>query len=422
MAETVQRFGIAALATVLSAASPATAATLANGLMLDEPPAAQGWSETVAGDGLVLTKKFPAKRAGDTPGGALIRFEKPAPPKGEMAAGFDAEIAGVPELAKDSPLWQSHGVTLSGDTITVKEWCCAYRGEFSLSQAIVGIDGRGRRAFATLTRINLGDDAKAEVEATFQAMVRSWRMAPEDAALGSTPVPPKDAGGLNGLYTHFANGLRSNGFGGMMLYTENRVMLFDANGLFGTAIPPGRQDLAAYCREKPLDCGTYQLKGGGLFSKPNRIATMKLADLYGIFSRDEKDLAAAGDDLRIGNDNWRHVAPLARGTRLSGTWTYSYAAAGSSGGQSGGVAVQRTLSLTSDGRFSSNGWAGANVTNDNSGVTSSKDRPPASGRYEIEAYGISLNGDDGNTGMLSLFEPNESDDVLTINGSDYKKE
>ncbi|MBN9220795.1 MAG: hypothetical protein J0I79_22850 [Mesorhizobium sp.] len=426
MIEIVRRFGICvgivAIALIGAGPSPATAAPLASGLMLDEPEPAHGWSEALAADGLVLTKKFPARRAGDTPGGALIRFQKPVPPKGDIAAGFDALIAGVPELARDSPLWQSHGITLSGDAITIKEWCCAHRGDFGLSQAVVGIEGRGRRAFATLTRINLGDDAKAEVDATFQRMVRSWRMAPEDAALGTILVPPKDAGGLSGLYTNFTSGMRANGFGGMMFYSENRVTLFDAGGLFSNAIPPARQDLSTYCREKPLACGTYQLKGGGFFSRPNRIAMMKLADLYGIFSTDERNLAASGKDLRIGDDTWKEVAPLKKGTRLSGSWTYSYAAAGSSGGQSGSVAVQRTLGLASDGRFSTSGWAGANVTNENSGVISSKDAPSTTGRYEIEGYNISLDGDDGNVKMLSFFEPQGSDAVLTINGSDYTRQ
>ena len=271
-------------------------------------------------------------------------------------------------------------------------------------------------------RVNLGDDAKAEADSTFQALVRSWRMTPQDAALGATLIAPKSGGGLNGVYTKFTSGTRPNGFGGMAFYTENSVTYFGSNGLFSTEIPPQRQDLSAYCGEKPLACGIYELKGGGFFSKPNRIVMMQLADRYGIFSHEEKDIAASGDDLRIGDDSWKHVEPLAKGTRLSGTWTYNYAAGGSNAGQSGAVAVQRSISLTSDGRFTSEGWGGASVTNANSGVTSSKTAPPAAGRYAIEGYNIALKGDDGNTRTLSLFEPDASDEVLTINGSDYKKE
>lgn len=402
--------------------APASAGTLANGMMLDEPPAAQGWTAAVGKDGVVLTKKFTGKRAGDAPGGALIRFLQPGAPNGDLTAAFNTQIAGVPELAKDSPLWQEHGVTLAGDTIAVKEWCCAYRGDFGLSQAVVGIEGRGRRAFATLTRINLDDDAKAEADAAFQAMVRSWRMAPGDAALGAALVPPKGGGGLSGLYTKFASGLRPNGFGGMAFYTENSVTYFGSDGLFSTEIPPQGQQLGAFCGQKPLACGTYALSGGGFFSKPNRIVMMQLSNPYGIFSQREDDLAASGGDLRIGKDTWKHVEPLASGTRLSGTWTYDYAAGGSNAGQSGAVAVQRSISLTSDGRFTSEGWGGASVSNDNSGVTSSKTAPPASGSYEIAGYNISLKSGDGGTKMLSLFEPDASDDVLTINGADYKKE
>ena len=202
--------------------------------------------------------------------------------------------------------------------------------------------------------------------------------------------------------------------------------MFDRSGLMSRVVPPAAQDVPAYCRDEPFDCSTYRLLGGGFFSKPDHIETIEASSRYGILTRTNETFAHDGDGLKIGGLTYRHLPPLPKGTRLSGSWLYTYAAAGSMAMSSGGIAIQRGLSLGSDGHFSRTGWSGVSTTNESGGTTtgftSSHKAPAQSGRYEIDGYHIILTGDDGTAETMVLFEPDGSDKLLTINGDNYLKQ
>ncbi len=378
-------------------------------------------------DGVTLQKHIPPRRAGDRGGGALIQIV--APVQSSSANDFTAEMgkltAALPELAREHPLRLLRGVTVNGDQMVVEERCCARRNDISLAETVVGIQGRGRQAFALLTELNLDSDDQKSVESELQTLIRSWRLDPSDKVFGL--AGGKDDAGLEGVYTYFVSGVRPNGFGSMTTYAQSKIAMFDPSGLVSHDIPSPGQDVASYCREKLFNCASYRLLAGGFLSKPDRIEILEPSNAYGMFARHEEPFVRDGNDLKIGTVAYRRLLPFPKGTRLSGTWRYNYAAGGRSVGTSGAVAVERRLMLGTDGRFSRAGWGGASVSSEaagvRTGVTSSHDLPAQVGRYEIDGYHLLLAGDDGAKESVSIFESQRgSDQMLTINGGSYLKQ
>jgi hypothetical protein len=94
---------------------------------------------------------------------------------------------------------------------------------------------------------------------------------------------------------------------------------------------------------------------------------------------------------------------------------------------SGSVASSHTLTLRRNGTFERTGWSGASMMNEiggsRSGVTTSGNRPGASGRYKLSGYRLDLTDADGRTESMSIFEPDKaSDGLLVINGNNYLKD
>lgn len=416
-----------ALAIGLLTSAVGTQVALCGTLLLELPPASAGWSIKETADGATLQKHIPPRRAGDRGGGALIQIVAPVQfsSANDFTAGMGKLTAALPELAREHPLRLLRGVTINGDQMVVEERCCARRNDISMAETVVGIQGRGRQAFALLTELNLDGDDQKGVENEFERLIRSWRLDSGDKVFGL--AGGKDDAGLEGIYTYFVSGVRPNGFGSMTMYAQNKIAMFDPSGLISHNIPPPGQNVAGFCRDKLFNCAIYRLLGGGVLRKPDRIEILEPSNVYGMFARHEEPLVRDGNDLKIGAMSYRRLPPLAKGTRLSGTWRYSYAAGGNSVGTSGAVAVERRLTLAADGRFSRTGWGGASVTSESggakTGVTSSHDLPAQAGRYEIDGYHLALTGDDGARESVSIFESQQgSDQMLTIDGGNYLKQ
>jgi hypothetical protein len=408
----------AALTMALTGPASAAASTQIEGVTLDPPDAASGWVRTDSGGGVQLQKQFPGAPAnGRNKSAALIQISKPVPSaSGPFAANYAQMVRALPGLADEKPMTKTAGVTINGYPILVERRCCAVQNGVSISAILVGIEGRDIQLFLVLALLQVTNEQQKQVEAEFEALVRSVRLVPGDRPFGI--VAPKDGGGLDGAFTHFTTGLMPNAFGGMDFYSRNEIRLFDQAGLYSRSIPKGGADIGTHCRSTPTDCGTYRLIGG------SQIEMREVTSSYGILERRAMPFQRNGDDVKIDGADYRRVAPLSRGDRFDGVWRYSYASSGTTAFSSGGGAIERILTLTRDGRFTRTGWSGVSSThetgNTRTGVTGSAERPIEQGRYEADRYQLKLTGEDGRTQSLSLFRPDRnSDDLLVIDGDNY---
>ncbi len=148
---------------------------------------------------------------------------------------------------------------------------------------------------------------------------------------------------------------------------------------------------------------------------------------YGTIEVETKTFSKKGDDLVIDDEDYRAVPPFEDGATLDGEWVYTFALSGMTATSSGSVATSRTLALHSNGTFERTGWSAASMTNEiggsQTGVSTSGNRPGASGRYRLSGYRLDLTDTSGKTESLSVFEPDKgSDGLLVINGQNYLKD
>lgn len=418
------RFILLAVFFMFSPAALAGTQTNFAGLTLDLPSAGDGWTSKTNESILLLQKALPGRRGKRSV--AIIQVLKPV---AAFSGGFPKTFAQMttilPELAKDRPLAKSSGVTVNGYPIRVERRCCASRQGLSLSAIYVGIEGPKTYALLMLGFVDVPQDERKAVEKEFETLVRSIRLNEDDKPFQI--VPPKDGGGLEGVYTSLDTGLRPNVFGGLDFYSESRILAFNPSGVYSREIPKGGMDIKGHCQAEPNDCGTYRLTGGGLFGGSSQIERMRVLNSYGMFEKETRPFARDGDDLKIGKADYRHVPPLSKGTRFEGVWRHFFGQSGSTAFSSNSVAVERTLTLTPDGTFTRTGWSGFISSNESgdarTGVTGNSKRPLERGRYEVEGYQLILSGGDGRTERFSLFMPDEgSDGLFVINGSNYLKQ
>ncbi|WP_458094543.1 hypothetical protein [Roseomonas sp. WA12] len=356
-------------------------------------------------------------------GAASIQLARPIPAAaGEFDAVFGRLAGSVQGLEDKRPTARGEGVTAAGHRIRYDTRCCARRNDVSVGTETVGISDGRRHAILMLVTMGLRRDAARQARADFDALVRSFRLNEADSPTAF--APPEGAGGLEGSFTHLHTGLTPNVFGGIDFQSENRIMVFDRGGLYSRVVPAGDGGVPAHCRDKPADCGTYRLLGGGMLRGADRIELREMTGRYGLIEVAEKPFAREGENLRIDDAVHRRLAPLPRGTVFNGTWRYFFASSGSSAAGSGSVAVERVLTLTRDGRFRRTGFSGASSTVETgggrTGVTTGRDRPAESGRYEAEGYRLVLVGDDGRRETFSLILPDASGDaLLVIDGDNY---
>ncbi|KPH04517.1 hypothetical protein CO657_26350 (plasmid) [Rhizobium acidisoli] len=408
---------------LFSCPSAFAAAADIGGLTVTLPDA--GWRKAGKGDLFMLQKDFP-ETDDDKRGSALIQITKPlSSPRASLTAGMKTFVATLPDMAKEDILIKHYGITINGHDIRVEERCGINQKNVSISQIVVGIAGDKQQAYLQLVLLNLNGDRSESAEADFEALVRSVKLDPSDQDFDL--VPAGGDGGLDGVFTHLDTGVRPNVFGGMDFYSDSEITMFDPKGLFSTELPKGGRSIAEHCKEDPTDCGLYKLTGGGFFSYAGSIEMRSVTSAYGTIETETKPFSKKGDDLVIDEDDHRAVPPFKDGATLDGEWVSTFASSGMTATSSGSVASSRTLVLHSNGTFERTGWSGASMTNEiggsRSGVTTSGNRPGASGRYTLSGYRLDLTDASGKTETMSIFEPDKaSDGLLVINGSNYLKD
>lgn len=406
----------------LAACSPGNAlaaeASL-GGVSFEAPEPRAGWVAKPTSGGMIYQRQFSDSEGGKN-GAALIQI---SPANDAFDTAFARTTGTIRELAGERPHLKSEGKTASGHRIRSDERCCARLKGISVGQRTVGIGADSGQVFLALVKLGLDRETRKSVEAEFAALVRSVKLAPSDKPFALSPT--KGDGGLDGVFTHLETGLRPNAFGGTDFYSENRIKVFDASGLFSTEIPKDG-DMAGHCRRSPRDCGLYRLKGGGFFSSADAIEMREVADDFGTFTTETRSFSRKGEDLTFDKAVYRRVPPFKSETPFAGTWRYFFASSGSMATSSGSVAIERTLALGRDGRFARTGWSGASTSSaigdTSSGFTSGGRRPGSSGRYRVRDFMLELTDDDGKVERLSLFAPDiGSDKLLVIDGANYLK-
>ncbi|RWY66687.1 hypothetical protein EHI46_28735 [Rhizobium leguminosarum] len=416
---------ILVLVSLLSSPQSFAAPADIGGLTVTLPDAASGWRKAGKGNLFMLQKEF-LETEDDKRGNALIQITKPlAAARNSLQAGMKTFVATLPDMAKEDILIKHYGVSVNGYDIRAEERCCVQQKNVSISQMVVGIAGDKRQAFLQLVLLNVSGDRSSGAEADFAALVRSVKLDPSDKDLDL--VPTSGDGGLDGVFTHLDTGIRPNVFGGMDFYSDSTITIFDPKGLFSTELPKGGRSITEHCKETPTDCGLYKLVGGGFFSSAGSIETRSVTSAYGTIEIETKTFSKKGEDLVIAEADYRAVPPFDESTTLDGEWVSTFASSGMTATSSGSVASSHTLRLHRNGTFERTGWSGASTTNEvggsKSGVTSSSNRPGASGRYKLSGYRLDLTDASGKTETMSIFEPDKgSDGLLVINGNNYLKD
>ncbi len=421
--------GLIAIALVATAGSARGAApVIYEGMSLDLPDAAAGWTRRDLADGIILQRSVAraAKGGRSKPGAALIQVRKPVPAaSGPFDAAFQRFAGSLAASAEKKPLTKAAGTTVNGHRIVYEQRCCSSGDGVRLNVFAVGVAAPEAHHFFMLALIGLSSDEAEPIRAEFEAMVRSHRPTASDRPFELAPA--RGDGGLEGLFTWLDTGIRPNINGGLDYYSDSRVLLLDQSGLFSREIPKGTIDIAAHCRAEPWECGTYRVIGGGLLGGGQRIELAEVENRFGMLKRETKPLERKGDDIVIDGRHHARLPPLPRGTPFEGTWRYLFSNVGSGPVSSGGVTVERTLTLSRDGRFRRTGFVGFSASNEIGGnrtdVSGSSRKPAEAGRYEVEGYRLTLTGDDGQREVLSLFQPERgSDGLLILNGGNYLKQ
>lgn len=388
--------------------------TKLGGAIFDLP---DGWERKEDAEGIFITREFPETDDTSFAAGMIQILNVTGQPT-SLPANVAEMVSWIDGMAEEDPIIDNTGTTIAGHAIEVEYRCCTYSQDIPLGQTVVGVASDTEQLLVSLVMLNTRSDHEDAIDETFEALVRSIRFEGDDFA---GMQPQSGDGGLDGVFTHLETGLMPNAFGGVDFTSESEVVVFDKAGLFSTAIPAG--DIAEHCAATPTDCGTYKVSGGGWFGGERQIEMRTMINDYGVIETETLPLETPGDDLRIDEGDYYRLPPFDDGTRLDGTWTYTWASSGMTATSSGSIAVQRTLELSEDGRFSRTGWSGGSSSGDMGGVTVSSNRPASSGRYEISGYQLILTGKDGSTETLSIFAPDrDSDGLLVINGSNYLKD
>lgn len=407
----------------LAPATPALAEDLdVKGVKVPLPEAPE-WEREETKSGTMLRRMWKIDEAEDRHEPAVAMIQVLPLAESDSFANNFAMVTGIfPELKEEDPYIESEGKTVNGYDMRMDYRCCAYREDVRINATTVGIADGNRQFFAVLIGMNLDDEDEDWAEAEFQTMMRNVRM--RDGDKGFELTPPNGAGGLEGAYTTLHNQLMPNVFGGMDFISESRVLVFDKSGLYADQIPSGT--MAEHCTTSPVDCGTYVLNGGGLFSGPSSITMNAVRNQYGIIEADERSFGRDGDKLVLDNADYRVLDPVPSGTPFEGRYRYFFAQSGNTATASGGISFERVLTLKKDGTFTRTGSGGfmssMEIGSSSTSVAGSNERPLEKGTYRAEGYHLYLTGN-GREEQMSIFMPDRgSDEILVIDGNNYLKE
>lgn len=398
--------------------TPTAGATLTLGASsLEVPTAFEGWTRKDAPDGVLFQRLVEPAGPRGRKGFAIVLVNAPKPASASFDQAFAAFTHTLRQVPAEKALVTQDGSTLDGHRIHVEQRCCRSTDGVVMNVWHVGVLSPGREQYLMLLVMGLEREAEAPIRDAFQAMVRSLRPSAVDR--GFALARASGDGGLDGLYTRTVTGLSPNVFGGVNFIAHQETLLFEPGGLYATEVPRDG-DLAAHCRTTPQECGTYAVKGGGLFGRATRIARLVVETPFGMVRRTDEPLVREGETLKIGDTAYQHVRPFPAGQRLAGTWTHTWGTSG----PTGSVGGTHTLTLTADGRFTRDGFTGfatgMGPSSTGANVVGNTVRPSQAGRYAVEGYRLTLTGEDGRSEALSLFAPDAgSQKLLVIGGANY---
>ncbi|MEO1535625.1 MAG: hypothetical protein AAFS11_08725, partial [Planctomycetota bacterium] len=254
-------------------------------------------------------------------------------------------------------------------------------------------------------------DPKTGVSPTFSTLAATKRFIPDGAepVLGD-PTPGPLSGAFAGVEQRFGlNGLQF----------ETAIMQFSKSGRFYDGMPTGGSlktiSPADVLFRFPQECGNYTIKGDTI---ELRYATGETETME--FERD-------GDgNLRLDGVYYGRLDPIADGTRLDGTYRdFNYTSFTPGSGVTGGVATERTITLTRTGRWEATRFAGAfgnfddGAGNTTGGFATSNDKPEQRGTYEI-ANGVLVLADE--SGLVTRKSILLMDGLLLLDGTSYLKD
>lgn len=200
--------------------------------------------------------------------------------------------------------------------------------------------------------------------------------------------------GLNGLYVATISTQQFNVNTKFYDYIVRQVYyLFLPDGRVYNALPKGGSlnnfDFARAQREDPNNCGTYQIYNGEInFRWANRPANSFVAQLN-------------GDRIKLGSNLFYKVSN-AEGVKLNGVYAVRTFTNTSSATSTGGVAGERKITFTGDGRFQEEGFTGFVGSGANAGAASSQ-RSNGSGSYRISGNTLELRYSDGRQSQVTFF-------------------
>ena len=405
----------AAVCLGLAAPVPAAADPALFAWMLFDQP--DGWVRDNK-PGLMVLSRDGTAQAGKVPGRAIIMVASPDATKGPFEAAFRTFVGASQALATEHPVRHGDGVTVNGHRILWEMRCCNSSKVPGLTEWDVGIGAPGRNVLLKLMLARMSREDEAAAVAAFQGMVRSLRPVATDRAFTFDPTP----GPMQGLYSHLTSLLMVNGMGGLDMTLTQHTLMFDRTGMFSRNLPLG-ETLAAACARAPEDCGTYALLGdaGG----PQRLRMTEAADGFGTLHTTEEPLERKGGSIELDGTLWFAAAPLP--AALNGRWASSYATGGSMAFSSTFISSYNDLTLMPDGSYKRTGGSSVSGSNTGGSVSTSyagnTTQRVRAGRYRVEGYTLVLTGDDGQAEVMTAFTPSPgSDDILVLNGSNWRKE
>jgi hypothetical protein len=225
--------------------------------------------------------------------------------------------------------------------------------------------------------------------------------------------PPAGAGGLEGFYANWQPDLMGT-CGGMCW----KYFYFFPNGYVYTHRPDGLLEGIDCTRTQPNGaplCDVYTLEGNTIYFSDGK----------------RKSLAQTADGLEINGKTYSRI-PRFEGLLLNGVFEASSFTA-AVGGQ-GGVAIEKTITFSSDGTFTREGFVGASYTSTDTGtqfgdpvagVTTSSESSN-NGTYQIQGNAITFTYADGQVSTDFFFvipgEDLANPEALRIGGWDFLKE
>jgi hypothetical protein len=223
-------------------------------------------------------------------------------------------------------------------------------------------------------------------------------------ASGASPGAARaaDAAALQGLYSATTGRSRFNAISGRMEYrVSTEYYYFLPGGRYYRGLPaegPKYFDFDRVCTQEPRRCGSYRVEGQRL-----RLEPIEGEPWSPMFAR------AGQNALSIAGTRYQRVETGGADLRLEGTWVNSSFVDTSStaANTSGGVAGERSITFTAEGRFRSTEFVGTSQRTGDPDATllghTASSKSSDSGTYRISGGTLELNFENGEVQRQAFF-------------------